>query len=188
MLLFLTFTQLKQWTAFNILMRYIFLVSQNGGQEHLPFFDSMQWNCWWCFKLILKAARTGRQASSEHCDLFWDIILKMADFNIVHHLSFYSPFTFIRCRAVIMTESGIMPAALFQGIMEGFHEDNFILVFGVKRSYYKVIVLLLSSFRTSGNFFSTIFTKSDQIPLLFSISIQLWGSCSIFWVQEYVLD
>lgn len=59
---------------------------------------------------------------------------------------------------MIMTESGIMPQALFQGIMEGFHDDNFILVFGVKRSYYKVIVLL-SSFRTSGDSFSTIFIK-----------------------------
>lgn len=148
-------------------MSYICYVSQNGEQEHLPVFDSMQWNCWWCCKLILKAARTGRQASSEPCDLFWNIILKMADFNIMHHLSFYSQFTFMRCRAVIMTESGIMPQALFQGIMEGFHDDNFILVFGVKRSYYKVIVLL-SSFRTSGDSFSTISIKiwPDSITLL----------------------
>lgn len=96
----------------------------------------------------------------------------MADFNIIHHLSFYSWFTLIRGRAVIMTESGIMPQALFQGIMKGFHEDNFMSVFSVKRSYYKVIVLLLSSLRTSGDSFSTIFIKMrpDSIIILYKYS------------------
>lgn len=42
MLLFLALKQLKQWTGFNILMSYIFSMSQNGEQEDLPFFDSMQ--------------------------------------------------------------------------------------------------------------------------------------------------
>ena len=46
-----------------------------------------------------------------------------------------------------MTESGIMPQALFQGIMKGFHEDNFMSVFSVKRSYYKVTVFALRSTR-----------------------------------------
>lgn len=85
-----------------------------------------------------------------------------------------------------MTESGIMPQALFQGIMKGFHEDNFISVFSVKRSYYKV--LLLSSLRTSGDSFSTIFIKMrpDSIIILYKYSpvrIML-----ILWVQEYILD